>query len=404
MDNKRLHKKNQLVDEIKQIDLTMSRDISSIDKLKHSRMDIAFVQNSITKINIKVEEKKLRKKQLQEDLVKLDQGDLDDDIQSEYNKSKLLINQKNEEHKNKRAVIAKQKADDEEKTTAINQHNRQVNNNIKQQHRDIKYEEKRFFKMVETIPIYIDKNLDDMPNNKGYIWRGILLFGKQHTIINKNEPLLVFDKQNKDNLLIHEWSETDYSLYKKIGKNPKTTISTKPRHIIKDLPNFIQNEPTPIQESKPVNQPHRGNPQSYRGKTQPRPQSHQPRTQAPQTHQPRPQAPQTHQQPRPQTHQQPRTQAPQTHQQPRTQAPQTQSHQPPRTQSHPRTQTRQQTHTQTSGEQTQSEDKKQQNNGGKSRGGIDRGRGGGRGRGRGRGRGGGNQNMPSLLKPEKNLN
>ena len=395
MDNKRLHKKNQLVDEIKQIDLTMSRDISSIDKLKHSRMDIAFVQNSIIKINLKVEDKKLRKKQLQEDLVKLDQGELDDDIQSEYNKSKLLINQKNEEHKNKRAVIAKQKADDEEKTTAINQHNRQVNNNIKQQNRDIKYEEKRFFKMVETIPIYIDKNLDDMPTNKGYIWRGILLFGKQHTIINKNEPLLVFDKQNKDNLLIHEWSETDYSLYKKIGKNPKTAISTKPRHIIKDLPNFIQNEPTPIQESKPVNQPLRGNPQSYRGKTQPRPQTHQPRTQAPQTqtHQPKTQAPQTqsHQQPRHQTHQQPRTQAPQTHQ-------------PPRTQSHPRPQTRQQTHTQPSGEQTQSEDKKQQNNGGKSRGGGGRGRGRGGGRGHGHGRGGGNQHMPSLLKPENNLN
>ena len=115
MDNKRLHKKNQLVDEIKQIDLTMSRDISSIDKLKHSRMEIAFVQNSIIKINLKVEDKKLRKKQLQEDLVKLDQGELDDDIQSEYNKSKLLINQKNEEHKHKRAMIAQQKADDEEK-------------------------------------------------------------------------------------------------------------------------------------------------------------------------------------------------------------------------------------------------------------------------------------------------
>jgi len=371
MDNKRLHKKNQIVNEIKQIDVTMARDISSIDKLKHSRMDIDFIQNSIIKINLKVEEKKLRKKQLQEDLLKLEQGELDQDIQTEYNKSKLLIAQKNEEHKNKRAIIAQQKADDEEKTVAMHQHNRDINNTIKQQHRDIKYEEKRFFKMIESIPTYIDKNLDDMPNNKGYLWRGILLFGKQHTEIDKKEPLLIFDKQNKDNLLIHEWTETDYSLYKKIGKNPKTTISTKPRHIIKKsglITDFIQNDPT-TQTVKPLPE---------KQHTQHKLQQHKPKDQQrkPQ-HKPK----QTQAQPKPQT---------QSQGQPQGQNKPHQQHKP-QTQNKPHKPKPNPKQSQTTGQQTQSDDKnvrgKPQSRGGKTRGG----RGGQQPR----------NPMPSLLKPEK---
>jgi hypothetical protein len=41
--------------------------------------------------------------------------------------------------------------------------------------------------------------------------------------------LMVFDKQTKDLLIIHEWTKNEYFIYKKIGKNPKTIMSKKVR-------------------------------------------------------------------------------------------------------------------------------------------------------------------------------
>ena len=62
MNKNRLSYKNKLIDEIKQICLTVDRDLSSIVKLKNSKFDLVFIENSINKINEKIEEKKYKKK------------------------------------------------------------------------------------------------------------------------------------------------------------------------------------------------------------------------------------------------------------------------------------------------------------------------------------------------------
>ena len=53
MNKNRLSYKNKLIDEIKQICLTVDRDLSSIVKLKNSKFDLVFIENSINKINEK---------------------------------------------------------------------------------------------------------------------------------------------------------------------------------------------------------------------------------------------------------------------------------------------------------------------------------------------------------------
>jgi hypothetical protein len=68
-----------------------------------------------------------------------------------------------------------------------------------------------------------------MQNNKGYLWKGIMFFGKLDVDSRDSPELMVFDKQNKDLLIIHEWTKNEYCIYKKIGKNPKTIMSKKVR-------------------------------------------------------------------------------------------------------------------------------------------------------------------------------
>ena len=57
MNKNRLSYKNKLIEDIKQIGVTIDRDLSSIIKLKNSKFDIVFIENSITKINEKILEK-----------------------------------------------------------------------------------------------------------------------------------------------------------------------------------------------------------------------------------------------------------------------------------------------------------------------------------------------------------
>jgi len=233
MNKNRLSYKNKLVDDIKQIGLTLERDLSSIIKLKNSKFDIVFIENSVNKINEKIVEKNNRKKDLERELIDLESGVLDDKIQDEYKKNKIAITIKNDEIQKKKNIIAVQKADDVERTKIQQQHSREINNSIKQGIRDVKYYERKFFSCIESLPPYIDRNLCEMQNNKGYLWKGIIFFGKLPVNSKESESesqeLMVFDKQNKDLLIIHEWTKNEYSVYKKIGKNPKTVISKKAR-------------------------------------------------------------------------------------------------------------------------------------------------------------------------------
>ena len=233
MNKNRLSYKNKLVEDIKQIGLTLERDLSSIIKLKNSKFDIVFIENSVNKINEKIVEKNNRKKDLEKELVDLESGVLDDKIQDEYKKNKIAVNIKNDEIQKKKTIIAVQKADDVERSKVQQQHSREINNSIKQGNRDVKYYERKFFSCIESLPPYIDRNLCEMQNNKGYLWKGIIFFGKLRVNSKESESesqeLMVFDKQNKDLLIIHEWTKNEYSVYKKIGKNPKTIMSKKAR-------------------------------------------------------------------------------------------------------------------------------------------------------------------------------
>ena len=233
MNKNRLSYKNKLIEDIKQIGVTIDRDLSSIIKLKNSKFDIVFIENSITKINEKILEKNNRKKELERELTDLESGFLDDKLNDEYKKNKIAITIKNDEIQKKKHIIAVQKADDVEKSKIQQQHSREINNSIKQGIRDVKYYERKFFSYVESLPPYIERNLCEMQNNKGYLWKGIMFFGKLYVKSKEYETespeLMVFDKQNKDLLVIHEWTKNEYSVYKKIGKNPKTVMSKKVR-------------------------------------------------------------------------------------------------------------------------------------------------------------------------------
>ena len=97
------------------------------------------------------------------------------------------------------------------------------------------YQEKEYNKcqgyyenVMDTVPTYMSKNLDEMPNNKGYIWRGVWHFGKlpnEKTRDGKNSPLVMFEKRGQGVLVINEFQEGWKTVYEKKGQNKREMIS-----------------------------------------------------------------------------------------------------------------------------------------------------------------------------------
>lgn len=96
-----------------------------------------------------------------------------------------------------------------------------------------KYDSENYFKnfchAIDSLPRYISKNLSNMPNNKGYIWKGCWFFGELP--IEKNEPTVMFEKAYNQNLKIYVISKTEIVVSEK-GNNEKKHIETIQRKII----------------------------------------------------------------------------------------------------------------------------------------------------------------------------
>lgn len=150
-------------------------------------------------------------------------GKLDEEIILQYNTSK------NTEKTRKDDMVAKRikNLEDDEIMKEKMEKKRYKDNEDKYFDKNYKYYYKQFCKAEETLPHYIRANLNEMPNNKGYIWRGCWFFGNKKR--EYNNPLIMFEKQRGSVLYINEIDDHEHRLFEKRGKDRKTLVSKKLR-------------------------------------------------------------------------------------------------------------------------------------------------------------------------------
>jgi len=80
----------------------------------------------------------------------------------------------------------------------------------------------RWLRKTESyFPAWKKKKLDNMPNNKGYIWRGIHYYGARPP--NTREPVILFEQKGQI-LLIHEITSTYHKVFQKATRNSKKKL------------------------------------------------------------------------------------------------------------------------------------------------------------------------------------
>ena len=224
MESYRLLEKNRINADLSSCRTRISRAENELAELKKST-DKEYIsaqteknQSSISVLQEKVDE-------LEQRLVDLAKGILDDEIMATIQTNTLTIQQKNEKAQKKKAV----KAENDAKNAKMAERQHQKNRDIDYQNRVSLYEMQRAYERLcdMDFPSYLADNLRDMPNNKGYIWRGVWYMGQRPP--ENNDMCVMFEKQRGDVMIIHEITPTQHVIYKKAGKGPKEYMSSTTR-------------------------------------------------------------------------------------------------------------------------------------------------------------------------------
>ena len=196
-----------------------------------------------TRINEKNIEKYITKIQdIKDEVEKIDNGEFDDYLEDMMMAEENERNEKELIFQLKRKKKQQHKQNDAKKLKKVIDFERSINRTDRYHDKDINRAFFHFAKNSHSIPDYMKRNLDEMPNNKGYIWKGIRFYGKKP--YQEGRPDILFEKLKGSILRIYEISDTETKIFEKKGTERKQFISSTPRKV-KNVPGIIiQNLPS----------------------------------------------------------------------------------------------------------------------------------------------------------------
>lgn len=219
MDQIRLSEKNLIKIDIKDKQVSISRNKETIKRLSNIQEHQNFYRKQIDKLNEKIKEDEQKIIEYEEKLIQISNGLLDDELMDRriVNNDKM----KKRDDISSKKVIEKNEKKDEDKKILDNEYKNFRKNDGTSEY-SLNKETNKFFDNNNKIPDYMKQNLKDMPSNKGYIWKNILCFGE---LPKESDNLILFEKCRNNILKIHEISYDRHLIYEKNGKNQKELIS-----------------------------------------------------------------------------------------------------------------------------------------------------------------------------------
>lgn len=211
---------------IKHLEKAQERDETSLNDLKQLSIDPVLARKKEQEIRERISNRKEKIKELIQRESDVYAGHLDKEIEEERSKESHKVREKGKIiHQKKREEREEKERKKKEMYASFRRQRRNYSSYRGPSQRDMQYHEKRFFQISGSLPHYMKRNLSDMPNNKGYIWKNCWFLG-----LNPKEPYqpqIMFEKLRGGILRIHEYNEHEYKLFEKKGKERKKLIEKK---------------------------------------------------------------------------------------------------------------------------------------------------------------------------------
>lgn len=218
MEQKRRLHLNELKTQLMRLEKTQSRDLETFKNLPLLKINVDIIRKKQSELKESIQK---REKEIEDLKYKMENGEIDKELKKE-------IALHTEEYKTKNDIAIKKKKDkllqEEESKNEFNKKPkiREYKPNME---KDFIYFYKHYCKADDTLPEYIRRHLSNMPNNKGYIWKGCWFFGNLPS--EKNGAIVMFEKLHDNITKIHEIENGEYKIFEKYGKDRKKLICTK---------------------------------------------------------------------------------------------------------------------------------------------------------------------------------
>jgi len=176
------------IKELESVSNRLKRSIGTVKNNKKSGSNDLVIDNYTQKLEAVDEQLEDQK----EELRKIETGDFSS-FDEHMEQIKQLTIAKNLEEKASNKLVARKAIDRQKKKDATYQKCRKENRSNRWDKKKYAIYYSKFCKAVDSVPDYMKENLKKMPNNKGYLWRGITVLGKMKPV--KDEPLMLFEKR-----------------------------------------------------------------------------------------------------------------------------------------------------------------------------------------------------------------
>ena len=238
MDLKRKEHIQNINQRILLLEKAIEADDVMLDNLKEQGAT-SFVLAQVDKITRRNENRREEIETLTQRSEDISSGLLDEEILREMSDAKKKIVADNELLVAKKNRLREQQKMASDKSKRFYQKTASADRENRFREKDMQRAYKQYLNIVDTIPEYISKNLEEMPNNKGYLWRGIQCYGKKDEESNSNSTIL-FEKQKGGLLVIHDRTPWEYKIFHKKGKDKKVLYSVEKN--IRRIPTGFEDE------------------------------------------------------------------------------------------------------------------------------------------------------------------
>lgn len=215
------HEYNRIMDAIRLLEISIDRDEATAGRMKH-QVQSSFTISQLNKISQKNIDRKNRRDELKDRLKKLDAGLLDNELRENIKLQMKEAADKTRLTRQRKKALAANKEAKSVISKAYYQASRAADRKNRYLKKDMDRSYRHFVKACDSIPEYMIRNLSNMPNNKGYIWKSVACYGELPS--EPGQPTVLFDRRRGGVMVIHEWTTDEYRRYEKQGKEQKVLV------------------------------------------------------------------------------------------------------------------------------------------------------------------------------------
>jgi len=203
MNSLRISEKNRIKSRTRDVESFIKFNSNAIVRMRSATTNIDFNRKKIASLKIQNDEFSNEIKALTDRISQLNRGELDKELKIKLKADTKIAQKKTTEKRQKKL----NELTDKTERSVISQ---SYWDRTLKAGREQRYAERSsirgydyVIRVQKTLPQHIRANLANMPNNKGYIWRGIHYYGHQEP--EKKSNHIMFENK-KGEIHIHEWS------------------------------------------------------------------------------------------------------------------------------------------------------------------------------------------------------